>query len=662
MRCPALLFFVVAVLAFIQACSNSSHPISVNLSPSSAQAIDQGQTLSVKATVVNDASSRGVTWSLTGPGSLSSTSAFTTYTPPTGSLAGTQQATVTATSIADPSKSTSLQIAINPYLQIPFQNLASGKVGTPYSEIIMLAGGTGPFQWSVYNGPVITGWRVGGAVPDGLTLDVNTGVISGTPTSGGTWYFDAMVTDATGVTADNGFLSVQIDPSPTTANPVPFLNQTLVPTSIAPVSSTFSLNVSGAGFTPGATIDWNGTPLTTIYVDREHLSAIVPAADVATPGTASVTVVNPSLGGGSSTSAYFQIGAPEAATTFVNATNSPLLVPEAWKVVAADFNEDGKQDLAITGNVRVYVMLGNGDGTFTAATGSPLSMPSPPYDDFPSPYTGTGLAVGDFNRSGHAGLAVGLFQNQAAEILFGNGDGTFAYADTLANTTSSPTDWLTAGDYNADGNLDLVSVASINGGSPVTLLGYGHGAFNKVDQNIQIIGSTSAAGDFDGDGKLDFTIDGKNILFGNGDGSFRQAPSLALAGAVVVSDFNGDGKLDLAVCNGTGNSVRVLLGNGSGQFTPSGSDVAVGNNPMAIVAGDFDNDGKQDLAVANFNDNSITLLLGNGDGTFTQAGGSPYRTGQAPFQITTADFNGDGKLDLAVVNLTDGTVSILLQQ
>ena len=193
--------FVLAMAAIMGGCSSSSPPISVSLSPSSPQAIDQGQTVAITATVTNDTSSKGVSWTLTGPGSISSsTGPSVTYTSPTTNLTSAQQATVTATSAADPTKSASLQITVNPYLQIPFQTLANGSVGASYSQMIALTGGTPPFQWSIYNGPIQTGYEVGGTVPDGLQMNPTSGAISGTPTGGGTWYFEAMVTDATGVT------------------------------------------------------------------------------------------------------------------------------------------------------------------------------------------------------------------------------------------------------------------------------------------------------------------------------------------------------------------------------------------------------------------------------------------------------------------------------
>jgi hypothetical protein len=668
---------VLAMAAVTGGCSSSSAPISVSLSPSSPQAIDQSQTLGITATLSNDSSSKGVLWTLTGPGSLSNaTGSAVTYTSLTTSLSSAQSVTVTGTSVADPTKNASLQITVNPYPQIPSQKLVSGSEGTVYSQTIALTGGTPPFQWSVYDGPIITGYEVGGAVPDGLELNPGTGAISGTPTGGGTWYFEATVTDATGALAINGFLSIQINSPAVPGNPVPLLNQSLVPTAVSPGGSDFTLILSGTGFVPGAGVDFNNTGISATFVDSEHLSVTIPAANVATAATASVSVINPPPGGGASNVVYFQIAPPEATVTFANAANSPLQVSEPSAIVAADFNQDGKPDLAVSANTRMFVFLGNGNGTFTPAATSPISVPSPPYDDFASPYVGP-IAAGDFNHSGHLGLAVGMFQNEAAVILLGNGNGGFVPSSAaFANAFAMPINAVNAADFNADGNLDLAIVNGI-GYQSFVVLGYGNGAFNTAgDLYSSGFSSGAAVGDFNADGKLDVAVasggstaypgSGVTVSLGKGDGTFALANGSPISlgqylSAIVTADFNGDGKLDLAITDSAGNAVIILLGNGDGTFGAP-TTIPVGSGPDAIVAADFNNDGKIDLAVANYGDGTITLLLGNGDGTFTQAAGSPYTVGQYPYQIAVADFNGDGKLDLATANLGDGTVSILLQQ
>jgi FG-GAP-like repeat/Abnormal spindle-like microcephaly-assoc'd, ASPM-SPD-2-Hydin/FG-GAP repeat len=190
---------------------------------------------------------------------------------------------------------------------------------------------------------------------------------------------------------------------------------------------------------------------------------------------------------------------------------------------------------------------------------------------------------------------------------------------------------------------------------------------------VGIYPDSVAVGDFNGDGKLDLAVanqDGTvSILLGDGTGNFNPALSPAvgnMSDSVAVGDFNGDGKLDLAVANAcgsepgcsSGGTVSILLGDGTGKFNPTDSSPATGNWPDSVAVGDFNGDGKLDLAVANDYSNTVSILLGDGTGNFT-AVRSPA-TGSAPQSVAVGDFNGDGKLDLAVVNSGDSTVSILL--
>ncbi len=146
--------------------------------------------------------------------------------------------------------------------------------------------------------------------------------------------------------------------------------------------------------------------------------------------------------------------------------------------------------------------------------------------------------------------------------------------------------------------------------------------------------------------------------------SFSPATNVAVGGtsvglstvAVAVGDVNEDGKLDLAVANGNGNTVSLLLGAGDGAFGAA-TDVTVGTTPLAVAIADFNKDGKQDLAVANSNSNTVSLLLGAGDGAF---GAATNVTVTNPTSLTVGDFNGDGNPDLAVTQGGIHLLSILL--
>ena len=130
--------------------------------------------------------------------------------------------------------------------------------------------------------------------------------------------------------------------------------------------------------------------------------------------------------------------------------------------------------------------------------------------------------------------------------------------------------------------------------------------------------------------------------------------------SVTAADLDGDGKPDLAVANGgapPANTVSVLLNQGNGTFAAR-VDYAVGTTPDSVAAADLDGDGKLDLAVVQNYSNTVSVLLNNGNGTF--AAKVDYPTGTAPGSVAAVDLNGDGMADLAISNELSNTVSVLL--
>ncbi len=178
--------------------------------------------------------------------------------------------------------------------------------------------------------------------------------------------------------------------------------------------------------------------------------------------------------------------------------------------------------------------------------------------------------------------------------------------------------------------------------------------------------------DFNGDGIADLaevtSSDGDpsgprylTVLLGQGHGAFRQAGSRPVLGrdprSIVVGDFNGDGFPDVIVGDGDG-ALTEFLGDGKGDLVPAG-DVARLGSIESIAVGDFDHDGTLDLAVSDTLANEVTVFLGSGNGSFRPIWTFSLPTQGKFYRLVTADFNGDGIPDLAVIN-EDGDAFVVM--
>jgi VCBS repeat protein/IPT/TIG domain-containing protein len=320
-----------------------------------------------------------------------------------------------------------------------------------------------------------------------------------------------------------------------TPNPIPLINMPVMPAS-APGGAGFELTINGTGFVSNSVANWNGNPRATIFGSASQLTATILASDVANFGTYSVTVTNPGPGGGTSNVMYFTVTNPTSTVPFA-AFYSPA---QSGPLVAADFNGDGKVDLAIGSGAMnlagICIELGAGNGTFE----SPICLAQTT--------TVTSLIAADFNGDGKLDLA-GVDLN-GLHVWLGNGDGTFQNEQDfrLATGNQPAGQCLAAGDFNGDGKLDLV-VGSVSNGAPGMVsifLGNGDGTF----QSPLNTGSgedvfSLAVGDFNGDSNLDVVTN--NALFlGNGDGTLQAPQSFrAPSGTLTVTGNFNSGSTNL---------------------------------------------------------------------------------------------------------------------
>jgi hypothetical protein len=320
-------------------------------------------------------------------------------------------------------------------------------------------------------------------------------------------------------------------------------------------------------------------------------------------------------------------------------------------VAVADFNHDGKIDLAVPdggGSLGVSILLGNGDGTFKGPNNVSAGT------------AGESIVVADFNGDGNSDLAVSLNSDKIS-ILLGKGDGTFNTPITLNGGATGPTS-LTSGDFNGDGKPDL-ALTNANSNNVSIFLSLGDGNFTGPTMfaaGFQPNGSS--VGDFNGDGKVDLALaggGGATILLGMGTGAFGSPATVATAGSastIAVGDFNSDGKSDVAVAHFFSNTITILFGTGTGALTNT-KNIFAGGNGRTVITTDLNGDGKADLLVANRDSDTVSIFNGDGSGNFDRI--AEYGTGAGPLGIAVGDFNGDAKPDFVTANVFSHDVSVL---
>jgi hypothetical protein len=453
------------------------------------------------------------------------------------------------------------------------------------------------------------------------------------------------------------------------ANPVPQVVGPPIPQAVVPGSGEFMLTVYGANFVSGAVVDWNRSPRSTTFISARELKARILASDVATATAGYITVTNPPPGGGVSSSSYglVEVHTPTA-TIVANKPNVYLKGGGAQFIIPTDFNNDGILDFAASWGSEIQVLLGNGNGTLRFGSFATHSY-----------YSSSAIAYGDFDNDGNEDLVFGADPKgppTQLKVSLGNGDGTFRQGSRFWRFNVLYLLAIVVGDFNRDGNLDLVTNPSKQEVEVAVFLGNGDGTFKHlVDYSVGDYYVISA--DFNGDGILDLALLWDHaiyVMLGNGDGTFHKPRTVirsskqigACSPGFAITDINADGKSDLVYCERDQNNGKlwVALGNGDGTFKkPVSYAIPCGIFGFSFGVGDFNSDGKTDLLVnylVSDTQSETDLLLGDGDGTFQPKKVVKLGCYNAEDGIVPADFNSDGLLDF--IFQEPGDVSVFVQK
>ena len=351
--------------------------------------------------------------------------------------------------------------------------------------------------------------------------------------------------------------------------------------------------------------------------------------------------------------------------TLVAAPGSPLPIP-ANCVAIADFNRDGHQDLLLTVGTRLQTYFGDGSGKFRTTPDRDLEMGE----------RTTEMAIGDVNGDGQLDVVTADHDRYSVSVFLGNGQGGFAPAPGSPfwpkHGQHPHTHGLLLADLNKDGKLDLVTANNADGDIAV-MLGDGRGGFATAKESVFPCGPSPypiAAADVDGDGNLDILVPNSKpgvrtmtVLLGNGKGEFKPAPTSPIKTGdddvyfVATGDLNGDGRPDAFLSNNHNDHATIQFNDGNGSFRAL-PPLRMGNRGWYLAFVDFDHDGKPDLIAVT--ENSVRVFFGDGRGGFRADPLVVPSGGKGCWKLALGDLNEDGTLDVATPNVESHDLTILL--
>jgi len=360
-------------------------------------------------------------------------------------------------------------------------------------------------------------------------------------------------------------------------------------------------------------------------------------------------------------------GASAHALSFAPQVSYELSETSPADIVSTDFNNDGYDDLAVTmsgadgGVGGISILLGDGAGTYPSHNQIAAS------DVDGLGFSPWGIAAADFNEDGNQDLVVTAYGTGKYEvnIYLGDGAGLFTASVALATASQSPATVVT-GFFNNDTHVDIAVGSDSGSGAGVSVFfGVGDGTFstaNPITDSNSFSVKDIVAADFDLDGSVDL-ITPRQILINDGNGNFSLADSPGGSTAVGVSAFdaNRDGWVDIVIANST--SIDILLNNQSGATNYFDTYSLSSSKLTAIDTVDFDNDGDPDFVVSDEFNDQVLVFKGVGDGSF--AAPESFTTGLQPKTVIAADWSGDNAADIAAPYRNGGEtpyVSVLIQQ